>query len=94
MKKVIIPRRIDDPPHLLLWSADEFAPMLIGLVIGVVIAKALPCFLLGLAVTNLYRRFKDHHPDGYILHLAYWAGLVPTGKTRSMPNPYIRRMLP
>ncbi len=94
MEPVKIPRRIDDPPHLLLWSADEFAPMLVGLVIGVVLGKALPCFLIGLAVTNLYRRFKDNHPDGYILHMAYWWGLLPAGKARSLPNPYIRRMLP
>lgn len=30
MKPVKIPRRVDEPPHLLLWSADELAPMLLG----------------------------------------------------------------
>ncbi len=45
MKPVKIPRRVDEPPHLLLWSADELAPMLLGLTIGVIIGKALICFL-------------------------------------------------
>ncbi|ALE65099.1 conjugative transfer protein TraL (plasmid) [Salmonella enterica subsp. enterica serovar Typhimurium] len=47
MKPVKIPRRVDEPPHLLLWSADELAPMLLGLTIGVIIGKALICFLGG-----------------------------------------------
>ncbi len=30
MKPVKIPRRVDEPPHLLLWSADELAPDAFG----------------------------------------------------------------
>jgi len=93
MKPVKIPRRIDEPFHLLLWSADELLPMLIGLVIGIVLGKALPCFLIGLLITNLYRRFRDNHPDGYLLHLIYWSGIIIT-KSRSFKNPFIRRYLP
>lgn len=35
MEPVSIPSYIDDPPHFLLWSADEMAPILLGLVIGI-----------------------------------------------------------
>lgn len=93
MKQIKIARRVDDPPHLLLWSADEIAPMLLGLVIGMIIGKAFICFLVGLAVTKIYSRFRDNHPDGFLLHLLYWAGLLTT-KARSMRNPFIRRYLP
>lgn len=93
MKAVKIPQRIDDPPHLLLWSADELAPMLIGLTVGIVIGKAFICFLGGLLITNLYRRYRDSRPDGYMLHIIYWIGLLPT-KGKSMINPYNRRFLP
>jgi conjugal transfer pilus assembly protein TraL len=93
MKPVKIPRRVDEPPHLLLWSADELAPMLLGLTIGVVIGKALICFLGGLLVTNLYRRFRDNHPDGYLLHMIYWAGFIMT-KAKSLKNPFVRSYLP
>lgn len=92
MKPVKIPRRVDEP-HLLLWSADELAPMLLGLTIGVIIGKALICFIGGLLVTNLYRRFRDNHPDGYLLHMIYWAGFIAT-KAKSMKNPFVRRYLP
>ncbi|AVF73804.1 type IV conjugative transfer system protein TraL [Vibrio parahaemolyticus] len=93
MKPVKIPRRIDEPPHMLLWSADELAPMLLGLVIGVMMGKALIFFLIGLAVTNLYRRFRDNHPDGYMLHMLYWGGFIAT-KAKSLKNPFIRRYFP
>lgn len=89
MKLIDIPRRIDEPPHLMLWSADELAPMLLGLVVGVVVGKALLCVLAGMLVTNLYRRFKDSNPDGYLLHMLYWTGAA-FSKGRSMVNPFIR----
>lgn len=93
MKKVKIARRVDDPPHLLLWSADEIAPMLLGLVIGMIIGEAFICFMIGFVVTKLYSRFRDNHPDGFLLHLLYWSG-IPVTKARSMRNPFIRRFIP
>ena len=93
MKPTKIPGWIDQPPHLLSWSADELVPMILGLTIGVVIGKALVCFLIGVGITNLYRRFRDNHPDGYLLHMIYWAGFIMT-KAKSMKNPYVRRYLP
>jgi conjugal transfer pilus assembly protein TraL len=40
MEPVSIPSYIDDPPHFLLWSADEMAPILLGLVIGIFTGNA------------------------------------------------------
>lgn len=93
MKPVRIPRRVDEPPHLLMWSADELAPMLIGLVVGVILGKAFACTVIGLVITNFYRKFRDNHPDGYLLHMLYWTGL-PMTKSKTFKNPYIRRFLP
>jgi conjugal transfer pilus assembly protein TraL len=93
VEPVRIPRRVDEPPHLLMWSADELAPMLIGLVIGVVLGKAFICTVIGLVITNLYRRFRDNHPDGYLLHMLYWTGL-PMTKSKTFKNPFIRRYFP
>ena len=84
---------IDDPPHFLLWSADEMAPILLGLVIGIFTGNALVLCLLGLVTTKLYRRFRDGRPDGFILHAIYWGGLLPT-KAKTIPNPFIRSYLP
>lgn len=93
MKPVTIPRRVDDPPHILLWSADEILPMMLGLVFGIFIKQALVCFLIGFAVTNLYKRFRDDHPDGVLLHMLYWVGLTK-GRARSMKNPFVKIYYP
>lgn len=92
MKQVKIPRRIDEPPHILMWSADELTPMLLGLVIGVFTAQVFICTLTGLVITNIYRKFRDNHPDGFMLHVLYWFG-CPMG-SKIFKNPYVRRYLP
>ncbi|QSV17592.1 type IV conjugative transfer system protein TraL [Photobacterium ganghwense] len=92
MKPVEIPRRIDDPIHALLWSLDELLPISIGMVVGVMLGKAAICTLIGFGITNLYKRFRDNHPDGYMFHSLYWFGVM--GGSRSMINPYIRRLYP
>ncbi|MDF5223363.1 type IV conjugative transfer system protein TraL, partial [Vibrio parahaemolyticus] len=40
-----------------------------------------------------YRRFRDNHPDGYMLHMLYWGGFIAT-KAKSLKNPFIRRYFP
>lgn len=88
-----IPRHVDEPPHVLLWSAEELAPVALGLAIGMVIGEAMPLTILGLVISKLYRKFSDGHPDGYLLHGLYWLGFIPTN-ARTVPNPYTRRYLP
>jgi conjugal transfer pilus assembly protein TraL len=74
-------------------SVDEFAPFMLFLVLG----NFLNHFFLGLGVgwvvSHLYRRFKNTRPDGYLLHLLYWVGLLPL-VGRTMVNPYQREYAP
>lgn len=93
MEPIEIPRYVDDPPHVLLWSAEELAPVALGMAIGMVAGQALLLTVLGLATAKIYRRFSDGRPDGVILHWLYWNGFTPTSN-RTAPNPYIRRYMP
>ena len=88
-----IPTHVDDPQHLLLWSADEAIPIILGLVFGMVIQKALLCLLAGIAVTHQYRKFRDTHPDGYFRHLLYDWGLY-FSPAKSLRNPFITHYIP
>ena len=88
-----MPRMIDEPPHVLLWSAEELAPVAMGLAIGMVIGKALILTFAGLVIAKIYRKFSDGHPDGFMLHGLYWAGFIPS-KSKTIPNPYARRYYP
>jgi conjugal transfer pilus assembly protein TraL len=93
MKPISIPQRIDDPPHLLLWRADELAPLLFGLVLGVLCTQVLLCLLAGFVLTHCYKRLRENRPDGYFLHLLYWFGLF-VSRASSLRNPFIRHYLP
>lgn len=93
MNPVRIPQRIDDPPHLLLWRADELTPLLLGLLLGMLLRQLLLCTLAGCLITHCYKRFRDHRPDGYLLHLLYWLGCY-LSPAPSFRNPYLRRYLP
>jgi len=88
-----IPRYVDEPPHVLLWSAEELAPVALGLAIGMLIGEAFYLTMGGLLIAKLYRRFSDGHSDGYLLHALYWMGFIPS-KSKTAPNPYARRYLP
>jgi len=92
LKPIRIPRRIDDPPHLLLWSADELAPVLIGVLAGVFFEQMGVCVIIGFALAHLYRKYRDNHLDGYLFHILYWWGLMFT-RAKTMKNPFIRRFI-
>lgn len=93
MEPIDLPHYVDDPPHVLIWSAEELAPVAIGMAVGMIAGQALLLTLLGLASAKVYRRFSDGRPDGFILHWLYWHGFIPSG-SRTAPNPYIRRYMP
>lgn len=93
MEPVAIPQSIDDPIHILLWSADEIVPFMVSMLTGMLIDQFIPGLALGFIAVKFYRRFRDNRPDGYTLHALYWVGLLPS-RAQTIPNPYIRRFLP
>ena len=93
VQPVRIPTRADDLPHMLLWSADEIMPIIGGLGIGIVLDQVLICVVIGAITTNLYKRFRDLHPDGFLMHLAYHYGFG-FSCSASMINPFIKNLLP
>jgi len=93
MKETRIPIRQDRPPSVLLWEADELAPVMLGITIGIFIEQLLICTGFALLLTSAYRKFRDNHPDGYLLHMIYSWGYLPT-KARSLVNPFVKRFFP
>ena len=93
MNPVEIPRHIEDPVHLLLWTIDEIAPIGIGLVIGIFLGAPLMYMGIGWGCSFFYKKFMDRHADGYILHVLYWYGLMPT-RSKFSPNPFIKEFYP
>ena len=93
MEPIQLPRHIDDPVTLLIWSADEFVPFMLILLLGVLMGQLLIALVVAIPSLKAYRKLRDNRPDGFALHALYWFGLLPT-RARTLPNPYIRRFLP
>lgn len=93
MQPVKLPRMIDEPPNILMWNMDEAMPMLLGMVAGFFTGHLMPFLMGGMAITWAYSKFRDGRPDGYLLHLLYWAGVMPT-RSLTMPNPYADHYFP
>ena len=85
MEPVTIPKHIDDPVTLLVWSADEFAPAAFMLILGILIGQVTAMTVLSFIAIKAYRRFRDNRPDGFPLHAAYWVGMLPS-KATTIPS--------
>lgn len=92
-KKIDIPKRIDEPIHILVWTIDVFAPTMVGMVLGVITDKMALCLGAGLIISYVYSRHRDSKPNGFLLHCLYVIGI---GFCRgwSFINPYIKRFFP
>ena len=93
MHPLPLPESIDDPITLLLWRADEFVPMALVLMAGMLVGQVLASLLIGLITVKCYRKYRDTRPDGHVLHALYWVGCL-NSRARSIPNPFIRQFLP
>lgn len=92
MKPLPMPRHLDDPMMVLMWSADELMPAVTLLLVGVGIDQKLICLVLAVVATKAFRKIKEGRPDGFMFHWCYWVGVL-NGKGKTMPNPHIREYL-
>lgn len=91
MQNVPFPRFADAPNMVMLWTAEEVMPVFLGVIIGVINGSIFIPLMLGIGITTVFRRFRETKPDGYILHLLYWHGLM---SAKGAINPFQRRILP
>lgn len=94
MKPLRMPRSLDDQMYVLFWTADELLPGLFVFIVGVLIAQKLVCLIVAVVITKLFRRLKEGNPDGFLLHLGYWYGLITGRADYAMPNSFIREFVP
>lgn len=88
-----IPTHIDDPDVFLVWSSDEFVPAIALIGVGIMTNQLSLMFLVTFLAVKLYRRHRDGHPNGYILHWLYSIGIFGS-ETRTIRNPYCKDYQP
>lgn len=96
MEPVQLPRHIDQPRRLFLWTVTEV--LIFSCPFGASLLLPSPLYMIGAAGIGLtavyvYRRYRDRYPDGFAKHAVYWTGLLNL-KGKSAINPHHRRIYP
>lgn len=88
-QEIRLPRTLDDPPEILLWSSDELVPLMLCIGIGLFIDHFFIMLFVGIVMWRVLRRYKDSRPNGHLMHALYWVGM-PLGKHPLLANAYRR----
>jgi type IV conjugative transfer system protein TraL len=90
-RRLLIPRRVDDPLRFFLWDAD--VALLFITVFGIGMIIDVPALSLGLAFLLAwgYSKLKGGSRRGFGLHMLYWYVGFSIGKR--LPRSYKRRFI-
>jgi len=85
--KYLIPRRLDDPELIGLWTLDEFIALVVPFAWGILSQHLFVGLVLSLVGWFVLRKAKAGRASSWLLHLAYWH-LPPgfTGMKRTPPS--------
>ena len=75
--RYIIPRRLDDPELIGLWTIDEFAGMIIPFTWGILSQHIVIGIVAAVGAWFALRKAKAGRASSWLTHAAYW--YLPTG---------------
>lgn len=75
--KYIIPKRLDDPELIGLWTLDEFLAMVVPFAWGILTQHILLGLTGALVAWFGLRKAKGGRASAWVIHLAYWH--LPSG---------------
>lgn len=76
MESVRIPEYVDSFPQILFWEADEIAPAMILLIVGIITETLTMLWIPMWIITKLFMKSKENNLDGYLHHVVYDLGLL------------------
>lgn len=92
MDKYYIPKYLDEPTKLIIFTIDELVILVIPILIGLFTDKLLLGLTMGFGLMSLLKKLKGEEGHYFIYHLLYW--YVPQlVKLKSTPPSYIRDIL-
>ena len=68
----VIPRRLDDPPQLFLWDADEAVLFLFLALLGALLGQAVAGIVLAWLVGRAFARVKAIGGRAIVVRWLYW----------------------
>lgn len=88
-----MPKTLDDPDQILLWSMDEFIVVAILFGLGITFHQLSISMISAFIFLKVYRRYRDGRPRGFMQHVMYWHGFAGR-ETVTIRNPFIRKFFP
>ena len=70
--RYLLPRRLDDPELIGLWTIDEFLGLIIPFAWGILAQHILVGIFLAFIVWFALRKAKSGRTATHLLHAAYW----------------------
>ena len=93
MDKYYIPRYLDEPTKIILWTIDEFLCFIIPFATLFLCFNApVSAMVIGFAMVFLLRRIKGEQGNCYLYHLMYWH-LPNIVKLKTTPPSFIRQFI-
>lgn len=80
MKKVKVPRYIDNPMQVLLWELDDVLPFIGFFGVGLLLDKLIWFLPVGIILSRQMIKMKQSNLRGLLKHTGYWAGLITLNK--------------
>lgn len=77
MSTVRIPQYVDSPPQIMFWEADEVAPSVVLVGLGIMTGTLSYMILLAYAVHKINIHYKSKRMRGHLLHFLFRIGLIP-----------------
>ncbi|MEL6680451.1 MAG: type IV conjugative transfer system protein TraL [Pseudomonadota bacterium] len=91
MQTVRFPRTVDDPPTILMWRVDDFAPLFLGFLIGYATGYLVTVLGVSLIAVWIFRKFRLGAQPGFFVHFLYWQGFMPV-TSHALINPFEREL--
>jgi type IV conjugative transfer system protein TraL len=70
------PGTIDRPLLFLSWEVDEFALLIVPMIVSLFMRKLLIGMIIGVLLMNAYIRIKKNKPENYFFHLFWKWGAI------------------
>jgi len=92
LDKYVVPRRLDDPELIGLWTLDEFMGLVIPFAWGI-LAQHIVIGILGAgAAWFALRKAKAGRASAWVIHAAYWYLGENFVRMRVTPPSHMRRL--
>jgi conjugal transfer pilus assembly protein TraL len=91
--KYYIPRYIDEPTKIILWTVDEFIAFMVPFLILFLCFNApITAVAIGMALVLALKKIKGEHGHYFLLNVMYWY-LPEMVKFKQTPPSYMRNFI-